>query len=54
MVGLPPHRPVPFDAEPRQILVDGGLEFRPAACLVDILDPQQEAPERGARHVEIE
>ena len=44
MLGLPPHRLFPGDAEPGEVLIDRGLEFRLAARRVDILDAQQEPP----------
>ena len=44
MFGLPPHRRLPGDAEPGEILVYGGLEFGPAARSIDVLDAQQQAP----------
>ena len=54
VLGLPPHRPLPFDAEPREVLVNRRLELRPAARRVDVLDAQQEPPARGVRHLEID
>ena len=54
MLALAPHRLFPGDAEPRQVLVDRLLVFRPAARGVDILDAQQEPAAGRARHVEIE
>ena len=54
MLGLPPHRLLPVDAEPGEVLVDRRLELRPAARRVDVLDAQQQAPARRPRHVEIE
>ena len=39
---------IPDQAEPAQILFDGGDELGPAARRVEILDPQQEAPARLA------
>ena len=54
MLALPPHRLLPCDAEPGEILEDRLLVFRPAAGLVDVLDAQQQAPARRPRHVEIQ
>ena len=54
MLGLPAHRLLPFDAEPGEVVIDRGLEFRPAAGLVDILDAQQEHPAAAPRQIEIE
>ena len=54
MVGLPPHRGFPGDAEPGKILVDRRLEFRPAAGGVDVLDPQQQAAVGLTRGIEIQ
>ena len=54
MLGLPPHRRLPGNAEPGEIFVDRGLEFRPAARRVDILDAQQEPSAGSARQVEIQ
>lgn len=54
MFGLAPHRLFPIEAEPGEVLEDRGLEFRPAARPVDILDPQQETAAHGCRHVVIE
>ena len=44
MLGLHPHRPVPVEAQPGQILQDRGGEFRAAAGRIDVLQPQQEPP----------
>ena len=54
MLRLPPHRRFPDDAEPAEVLVNRGLEFRPAARGVDILDAQQKPPAAPARQVEIQ
>ena len=54
MLGLPPHRGFPGDAEPGEIFIDRGLEFRPAAGGVDVLDPQQEAAAGPARGIEVQ
>src|SRR5882757_4538811 len=54
MLGLPPHRRFPANPEPGEILVDRGLEFRPAARRIDILDAQQEAATAAAREIEIQ
>src|SRR5262249_54014041 len=50
----PPHRLLPGDAEPGEVLVDRLLVFAPAARGVDVLDAQQKPPTGGARHVEID
>jgi hypothetical protein len=49
MLGLPPHVPVPVEAEPAQVREDRRLELAPTAADVDVLDAQQEAPARLAR-----
>src|SRR6185437_6939829 len=49
MLGLAAHIAVPVDAEPAQIVGDGGDELRAAARAVDILDPQPEFAARVAR-----
>jgi hypothetical protein len=54
MFGLPPHRMFPDDAEPGEVLVNRGLEFRLAARRVDILDAQQEASAGLTRQIEIQ
>jgi hypothetical protein len=54
MLGLPPHRLLPGNAEPLEILVDRRFKFRPATRRVDILDAQKETPIRRTRHVEVE
>src|SRR4051812_27358516 len=54
LVGLAPHRFFPCDPEPRQILVDRLLEFRPASRRIDVLDAQQESPTHAARHFEVD
>ncbi len=41
-LGLAHHGPIPTDAEPGQVLDDGGVELRPAAHRVDVLQPEQE------------
>ncbi len=52
--GLPPHRPLPCDAEPGKVGIDRGLVLRPAARGIDILDAQQQPPARRPRHVGID
>jgi len=52
MLRLPPHRPLPVEAEPGEVLLDRGGEFRPAARRVDVLDAQQKAAVGGAGGVE--
>jgi hypothetical protein len=54
MLGLPPHRLLPGDFKPIQILIDRGLEFRPATRRVDVLDAEQQPPAGGARHLGVE
>ncbi len=46
--GLHPHRAVPAQAEPGQVLQERRRVVRPAACGVDVLDPQQAAVPRRA------
>jgi hypothetical protein len=43
MVGLAPHRRFPAQAEPGEVVEQGGLELRPAAGDVDVLHAQEEA-----------
>src|SRR5215472_13889153 len=54
MIRLPPRRRLPGNAEPGEIFVDRILIFRAAAGGINILDPQQQAPARAPRHVEVE
>ena len=54
MPGLAPHRLFPGDAEPGEVFQDRRLVFGPAARRVDILDAQQQAPARRARHLGVE
>src|SRR5260370_41719635 len=54
MLRLPPHRSFPGDAEPGEVFIDCGLELRPAAGRVDILDAQQEPAAGVARQIEIQ
>jgi hypothetical protein len=54
MLALPPHRLLPGNAEPLQILVDRRFVFRPRARRVDVLDAQQQPAAGLARHVVIE
>jgi hypothetical protein len=54
VLGLAAHRLLPGKPEPREVLVDRGFEFRPAARRIDVLDPQQQAAAGRARHVEID
>ena len=53
VLGLPPHRHFPFNAEPGEVLDYRGLEFRPAARGVDVLDPQQQPSAGPPRQIEI-
>jgi hypothetical protein len=54
MPGLPPHRRLPREAEPAEILINRGLEFRLAPDGVDILDAQQQSAAGAARAIEIQ
>src|SRR5437868_4918936 len=54
MLRLPPHRLVPCDAEPSEVFIDGGLEFRLAAGQVDVLDAQQQAAAGLTRQIKIQ
>jgi DNA-3-methyladenine glycosylase II len=54
MRALAPHRLLPAQAKPRQILADGVFILRTATRGVDIFQAQQEAAAGGARHVKIE
>jgi hypothetical protein len=49
VIGLAPHRRLPIQPQPGQILENRGLIFGPTAGLVDVLDAQDEAPACGAR-----
>ena len=49
MLGLAADRGLPAQPEPGEVLEDGGLEFRPAAGPVDVLDAQQKTPARLSR-----
>src|SRR5216684_4006052 len=51
---LPPHRLLPPDAEPAEVFINRGLEFRLAAGGVDILDAKQKSPAGPARGIEIQ
>jgi len=42
VIRLPSRRPIPDEAEPRQVLEDRGLELRAAARAVDVLDAEEE------------
>jgi hypothetical protein len=44
---LDEHRRVPGEAEPDQVLKDGGGELRPAAAGVDVFQAQQKLSTRG-------
>jgi len=46
--GLPQDRLFPGEAEPGEVFVDRGLELRARPALVDVFDPEQEAPARRA------
>src|SRR5215831_547425 len=54
VLGLAAHRLLPGNAEPREVLIDRRLVFRPAARLVDILDAQQQPSVRGLRHAGVD
>jgi hypothetical protein len=49
---LAPHRLLPRDAEPGQILEDAGHVLLAAAGDVDVLDAHQEAPTEALRRIE--
>jgi hypothetical protein len=51
---LPPHRFFPADAEPGEVLIDRGLEFRLAPGRVDILDTQQKSPAGLPRQIKVQ
>jgi hypothetical protein len=51
---LPPHRLLPPDAEPAEVFINRGFEFRLAAGGVDILDAKQKSPTGPARQIEIQ
>ena len=48
---LPPHRPLPVEAEPAEVVLDRRDELLAAASGVDVLDAQDEAAAGGARGV---
>jgi hypothetical protein len=54
MLGLPPDRLLPPDAQPDEIAVNGGLELRAAAGQIDIFDPQQETSAEPVCKIRIE
>ena len=54
MFGLPADRGLPGESKPCKIFKNSGLEFRPAAGRVDVLDAQQQKPSGRARQIEIE
>ena len=54
VLGLPPHRLLPHEAEPSQVFVDGALVFPATARLIDVLDAQQQPSARSLRHIGIE
>lgn len=49
MLGLAADRFLPVEAEPMQIVIESGFEFRATAGAVDVLDAQQKTPARFAR-----
>src|SRR3977135_1054928 len=53
MLRLPPRGVLPGDAEPGEVLIDRGLEFRPASGSVDGPDAQQESTAAPSRGIEI-
>ena len=50
VLGLPPHRPVPTDPEPAQVLEEARLVLRAAAGAVGVLDSDEERAARLAGH----
>ena len=54
MRALAPHRLLPGDAEPREILIDRPLVLWPAPYRVDVLDAQQELAAVMAREQPVE
>ena len=52
MLGLPAHRLFPPHAEPREVLVDRGLELAARPSAVDVLDAEEEASPTARRGVE--
>jgi hypothetical protein len=54
MLGLPPHRRLPGNAEPSKVFVNCILVFRTAPRRIDVLDPQQQSATRTPREVEIQ
>ena len=51
---LPPHRFLPGEAEPGEVVIDRLLELGPAAGRVDVLDAHEEAPAGPARKLRVE
>ena len=51
---LPPHRFLPAQAEPGEVVIDRLLELGAAAGRVDVLDAQQEAPAGRGRKLRVE
>src|SRR6266851_700497 len=49
MLRLPADRPIPIEAEPREVLDDRGSVVVAAAGLVDVFEPQQKPAARLAR-----
>ncbi len=54
MFGLTANRLLRSDPQPRQVFVNCRFVFRPAACPVNILDAQQQAPIALACHIGIQ
>ncbi len=54
MLRLAPHRLLPVEPEPPQVLEDRRLVFRPAAGRVDVLDAEQEPAARLPGHAGVE
>jgi hypothetical protein len=54
MLRLPPHRPLPVEPEPGEILVDRPFEFGCTAGDVYVFHAQQQAPAECGRHIGIE
>jgi hypothetical protein len=52
--GLPPHRLLPVEAEPGEVVEDRGLEARQRAAGIDVLDPDEEPAASLAREIAVE
>src|SRR6516164_11091262 len=54
MRGLAADRPLPDDAKPGKVFIDGSLEFRPAPRRIDVLDPKQKTAAGPPGQIEIQ